>query len=139
MATINLRDFYPSYTADMLVEVPNEVAAMLYEVERLERNYRRRVFYNRAHYSLDAGDGIEQSALFVSMSPCELYERKLTMEQLYAALNSLPEKQGLRVHAHYILGISKADIARAEGIQESAVRDAIDRGLKSMERYLKNI
>ena len=100
----------------------------LLEAERLEKNYIRRRFYNKAYYSLDADDGIEKNILFVSLSPCEIYERKMAAEQLYSAIASLPDKQGKRVYAHYILGISKLDIARAEGVNESAVRDSIDRG-----------
>lgn len=138
MAIINLRDFYPLAT-DYFVDIPDEVVAVLYETERQEHNYIRRMYWNKAHYSLDAGDGIEHDTLFVSMSPCEIYERKLTMEQLYDALNSLPDKQGHRIYAHYILGISQKEIARAEGVSESAVNAAIERGLKNMEKLLKEI
>lgn len=59
MAKINLRDFYPFYNTDLFIEIPDEVEAALLEAERLERNFMRRRFYNKAHYSLDAGDGIE--------------------------------------------------------------------------------
>lgn len=139
MATINLRDFYPFYNTDLFIEIPDEVEATLLEAERLERNYIRRRFYNKAHYSLDAGDGIENDILFVSLTPCELYERKMTAEQLQAAMASLPDKQGKRIYAHYILGVSKSDIARAEGVDEKAVRVSIERGLRSMEKFLKNL
>ncbi len=44
MTRINLRDFYPFYNVDMLIDVPEDVAAALLEAERLERNYARRVF-----------------------------------------------------------------------------------------------
>ncbi len=81
--------------------------AALLEAERLERNFIRRRFYNKAHDSLDAGDGIENDILFVSLTPCELYERKMTAEQLWAAMTSLPDKQRKRIYAHYILGMSK--------------------------------
>lgn len=138
MAKINLRDFYPLAT-DYFVDIPDEVVAVLYEAERQEHNYIRRMYWNKANYSLDAGDGIEHDTLFVSMSPCEIYERKLTMEQLYDALNSLPDKQGHRIYAHYILGISQTEIAKAEGVSESAVNAAIERGLKNMEKLLKEI
>lgn len=37
------------------------------------------------------GTGIEHEALFVALSPCELYERKVTAQELHAALASLPE------------------------------------------------
>ncbi len=139
MAKINLRDFYPFYNTDFFIEIPDEVEAALLEAERLERNFIRRRFYNKAHYSLDAGDGIENDILFVSLTPCELYERKMTAEQLQAAMASLPDKQGKRIYAHYILGISKSDIARAEGVDEKAVRVSIERGLRNMENFLKNL
>lgn len=139
MSKINLRDFYPFYNTDLFIEIPDEVEAALLEAERLERNFMRRRFYNKAHYSLDAGDGIENDILFVSLTPCELYERKMTAEQLRAAMASLPDKQGKRIYAHYILGISKSDIARAEGVDEKAVRVSIERGLRNMEKFLKNL
>lgn len=47
-----------------------------------------------------------------SLSPCELYERKVTAHELRAALAALPEMQSHRVYAHYILGMSKTEIAR---------------------------
>lgn len=139
MAKINLRDFYPFHNTDLFIDIPDEVNAALMEAERLERNYIRRRFYNKAYYSLDADDGIEKDILFVSLTPCEIYERKITAKQLQAAMASLPDKQGKRIYAHYILGISKLDIARAEGVNESAVRDSIERGLKNMEIFLKNL
>lgn len=139
MAKINLRDFYPFYNSDFFVEISDEIEDALLEAERLEKNYTRRRFYNKAHYSLDAGDGIEKDILFVSLSPCEIYERKITAEQLHSAIASLPDKQGKRIYAHYILDMSKSDIARTENISEKAVRESIERGLKNMEKFLKKI
>lgn len=139
MKRINLRDYYPFYSVDLFVDIPEEVAAALAEAERLERNYIRRLIYNKAFYSLDAGDGIEYEALFRSLSPCEVYERKVTAEQLYAAIDALPGKQGRRLYAHYILGIPQTEIARAEGVGITAVNNSIERGLKNMEDFLKNI
>lgn len=139
MTTINLRDYYPFCNSDLFIEVSDEVAATLAEDKRREQNYLRRVAYHKAFYSLGAGDGIENEALFRSLSPCEVYERKLTMEQLYAALDALPDKQGRRIYAHYILGLSKTAIARAEGVSVEAVSVAVERVLKNMEGFLKNI
>ena len=139
MIRINLRDYYPFCNNDLFIEVSDEVAATLAEDKRRERNYQRRVAYHKAFYSLDAGDGIENEALFRSLSPCEVYERKLTMEQLYAALDALPDKQGRRIYAHYILGVSKTAIAAAEGVSVEAVSVAIERGLKGMEVFLKKV
>jgi RNA polymerase sigma-70 factor, ECF subfamily len=138
MANINLRDFYPFYSSDFFIEVPDEVEATLMEAERLEKNYTRRSYYNKAYYSLDADDGIESDILFVSLSPCEIYERKLTVEQLHVAIASLPDKQAKRIYAHYILGMSEASIAKAEGVSKSSISESIKRGLRSMEIFLKN-
>lgn len=139
MAKINLRDYYPFYKTDFFVDVPDEVETALLEAERLEQNYIRRRFYNKAYYSLDAGDGIENDILFVSLSPCEVYERKVTAELLHDAIASLPDKQSQRVYAHYILGLSKTAIASAEGVSVEAVSVAIERGLKGVEVFLKKV
>ena len=137
MAKINLRDYYPFYKTDFFVDVPDEVEIALLEAERLERNHNRRRFYNKAYYSLDADDGIENDILFVSLSPCEVYERKVNAEQLHAAIASLPDKQSKRIYAHYILGLSVSNIARAEGVGKSSISESIKRGLRSMEIFLK--
>ncbi|UUZ86514.1 hypothetical protein LJK88_04090 [Paenibacillus sp. P26] len=60
-------------------------------------------------------------------------------EQLYEAMCQLPEKSARRIYAHYFLGMSKIAIARAEHVDERAVRKSIQRGLKQMESLLKNI
>ena len=72
------------------------------------------------------------------LSPHELYERKVTMQELHAAIASLPDKQAKRICAHFILGMTKQDIARAEGVHEKVVRVAIERGLRRLEKILKN-
>lgn len=138
MQRINLRDFYPFYSADVFVDVSDEVADALLEAQRVERNYIRRMFWNKAQFSLDANDGIEHGAIFISLTPCEFYERKVTLEQLHAAIASLPDKQAKRIYAHYILGMSEANIAKAEGVTKSSICESIGHGLRNMEIYLKN-
>ncbi len=138
MKTINLRDYYPFYTSDCFIDVPDEVAAMLRTFELREAAYRLRTYRHKAYYSLDRGDGIEHDILFVSLSPCEIYERKVTMEQLHAAIASLPDKQAKRIYAHYFLGMSKTAIAKVEGVNKSQVTRSISKALKSMEIFLKN-
>lgn len=139
MTIINLRDIYPFYTSDCFMEVPDEVATAMAEFDRKEAAYRLRTYRHRAYYSLDRDDGIEHEAVFVALSPHEIYERKVTMQELHAAIASLPDKQAKRIYAHFILGMSKSDIARAEGVNEKVVRLAIERGLRNMEKYLKNV
>ena len=80
MAIINLRDFYPYYTMDSFIEVPDEVAEAMAEFDRKEAAYRLRTYRHKAYYSLDRDDGLEHEAVFVALSPHELYERKVTMQ-----------------------------------------------------------
>ena len=46
--------------------------------------------------------------------------------------------QGRRVDACIILGKSFSEVALAEGVDESAVRRAVERGLENMKKFLKN-
>ena len=138
MKTINLKDYYPHYTQDTFVEVPDELFAIFEESARAEAAYERKKYRYKAHYSLNRGDGIEHDILFASLSPDEIYERKLTSQQLHAAITSLPDKQAKRIYAHYFMGMSKTAIAKAEGVSEKAVRIGIERGLHTIEKYLKS-
>ena len=121
------------------MEVSEEVAEMFKEFDRKEAAYRLRTYRHKAYYSLDRDDGLEHEAVFVALSPHELYERKVTMQELHAAIASLPNKQAKRIYAHFILGMTKKDIARAEGVHEKVVRVAIERGLRSLEKILKKV
>lgn len=140
MTKINLREQYPDfYKTDYIIDVPDEVAAIMLEYDRLEAAYRRRTYYHKAYYSLDRGDGIEYDALFISMTPCEIYERKVTMEQLHAAIASLPDKQAKRISAYYFMGMTMEAIAKSEEVGISAVSYSIQRGLRNLEKYLKKV
>lgn len=139
MAKINLRDYYPFYQYDCFIEAPDEVAEALQELDRLEVAYQRRMYRYKAYYSLNQGDGIEHDILFASLSPYEVYERKVTYEQLHAAIASLTDKQAKRIYAHYFLGMSKTDIAKAEGVGKATICESIKCGLNGIEKFLKNI
>jgi len=54
------------------------------------------------------------------------------------ALNSLPEAQGKRMDAYYILGKSQFEIAQLEGVSESAVQSSIRKGIANMKIFMKN-
>jgi len=138
MATINLWEFYPWYTHDEFTDVPDAIAAELFADRRYQKAHERRVKRNKAQYSLDAEDGIESAAICSAHSPaaaCEMMERHCN---LCRALNSLPEIQGRRIDAHYLLGMSQSEIAEAEGVSKSAVSKAIEKGLAAMKKYLEN-
>ena len=139
MTKINLRDFYPWYIEDQLIEVSDEVAETLRAGRRTEASYRRKITRHKAQYSLDCDDGIEYSICMNNPTPEELLERKELFIHLWNALNTLPELQGRRVDACIICGMSYRAVARAEGVDKAAVRLAVKRGLENMKKYLKKV
>lgn len=134
MKKINLKAYYAHITEDIYLDIPDEVFNIFEEYRKAEQAYQSRIRYHKAYYSLNRDDGIEHSALFVSLSPDEIYERKLTREQLHAAIATLPDKQAKRIYAHYFLGMSKAAITKAEGVSEAAVRIGIEKALMNLEK-----
>ncbi len=138
MAKINLRDFYPWYTHDEFVEVPDVIAAELLADRRYHKSHAQRIRRNKAFYSLDAEDGIETAAVVkMNGNPEAMLEIMDLHCRICRALNSLPARQGRRIEAHYIRGKSQQEIADAEGVDESAVRSAVKRGVRTMQNNLK--
>lgn len=137
MKRVNFKKYYDHITTDTYHDVPDEVFNILEEYRKAEQAYQSRIRYHKAYYSLDRDDGIEHNALFVSLSPDEIYERKLTTEQLHTAIATLPDKQAKRIYAHYFMGMSKAAIAKAEGVSEAAVRVGIEKALMNLEKIFK--
>lgn len=134
MTTINLREFYYWYRTNEYIEVSDEVAEELRADKRYEVTHHRRMKRNKANYSLDAGDGIENDMCEFEPSPEDLLSRMVTIQRLCCALNRLPPAQGRRIDAHYLLGQSVVEIAEAEGLDESSIRESIRRGLGRMRK-----
>ena len=139
MKEINLRDYYPFYTSDVIVEVPDEVALLLREYTLLEEAYRIRTYRYQAFYSLEGHEGIERDALMDQPTPEEILEQQQTSELIFKGLSALSEKQRQRIYADFFLGMSKADIAKAEGTHKSRITRSIEAGLRSLEKYFKEI
>ncbi|MEQ3172061.1 sigma factor-like helix-turn-helix DNA-binding protein [Dysosmobacter welbionis] len=134
MTTINLRDFFYWYKVDEFIKVTDEVAQELRAGKVEDVTHWRRLKRNKANYSLDAGDGIEYEACEFEPSPEEFLARAVTIQRLCCALNRLPPAQGRRIDACYLLGQSMTEIAQAEGLDESSIRESIRRGLERMRK-----
>lgn len=137
MKIINLRDYYPHYATDKLVDVPDEVFAILEDFRRQEESYQRYLRRYKAFYSLDEDNGIEKDILFEQPSPYEILEQQRMMALLYQGLATLPEKQRQRIHAHYFLGMSVAQIARLERRSFPTIKESIDRGIRRLENFFE--
>lgn len=134
MVIINLRELYPFYQEDCFVEVADEVAHAMQQLDCQEVSYRRKLYRHKAFFSLEQDDGIEHDTLFTSMSPEDVYEQKLSREQLHTAMSALSGKQATRIYAYYFLGMSQSAIARVEGVSRSVISTSIQRGLKKMKQ-----
>ena len=133
MKYINLRELYPDvYKTDTFVEVTEEVLAVIRATDRAEAAYTRRMYRHKAQYSLDCNNGIEKVVMVQPPTPEEILEDKQLREQLYAAVMALPDKQAKRIYAHFYLGMTPKEIAQAEGVDVSRVRDSIRKGLKKL-------
>ena len=137
MTTIKLNNYYPHLTERITMEVSDEIAVTLSIGGRLCDSYKRR---KRDHdeCSLDSTPGFEANVTRPPLTPEEVMEQAEEQDALYLALDQLPPVQARRVYAHYILGRSKTDIAKAENVSENAVRDSISRGMETMKNILKN-
>ena len=136
--TINLRDFYAWYTQDEFVEVPEAIAEELFADKRYNKTHERTQRRNKV-LSLDAADGTEAAAIACnSDNPEAVLEMRERYCRLCQALNSLPEIQGRRIEAHYLLGKSQLEIAEAEGVTKGSVSISITRGLAAMKNFYTN-
>ena len=121
MKKVNLRDLYPDvYKTDYFVEVTEDVLETIRASERAEAAYDRRMYRYKAYYSLDCDNGIENAILLKPATPEMLLEEKQLWEQIYA---------------RYYLGMRVSEIAAAESVDPSRVRDSIRRGLKQLAKY----
>ena len=140
MKYINLRELYPDvYKTDTLVEVTEEVLAVIQASDRAEAAYKRRMYRHKAQYSLDCNNGIEKVVLVQPPTPEEILEDKQLREQLYAAVMALPDKQAKRIYARYYLGMSVTEIAQVEGVGKGLISGSIHRGLKKLSKMLLDV
>ena len=136
MKTIHLKRYYPYLPKSEPLAVSDEVAAVLSVGGRLGDSYQRRKRDN-GECSLEAGEGYEADVTRPPLTPEEIIEGRELRAALYAALAQLSTVQARRVYSHYILGISKADLARAEGVDRSVVCRSIERGLEKLKNILE--
>ena len=136
MTTINLKRYYPYMTENVMLEVSDEIAAALSMGGRLCDSYKRQKRRN-GECSLDTDPGFEADVLRQPMTPDEYIEARETTFALYDAMAQLPPTQARRVYQHYLLGMSKAEIAAAEGVGRSRICCSVERGLAAMKNILK--
>ena len=146
MTVINLRKYYyPIYTRDTFMEVPDEVAEAIIEGQRIERREDGKKTYHGV-YSLDASIGIENHAMFLVPSPEDILletQEQAEYEELLArlaeAISRLTPTQARRLHARYALKKKLREIAADEGISGSCVSASLDGAIRKLQKiFAKN-
>ena len=137
MKIIILKKYYPHLKEDTALEVSDEIAAVLSIGGRLCDSYKRRK-QDYGVCSLDTNPGFEADVTYPPLSPEQILEAGEDRVALHRAIAQLPPTQARRVYAHYILGISKNEIAQAEGVGISRVSGSIRRGLLNLKNILEN-
>lgn len=133
MITINLREYYPEiYKSDNFIQVTDEVAAFMLQEKLNEKAAKELTRVHKAYFSLDYGNEVEKYAIVRPETPYEIMEQMIKKEILYEALNSLSPTQKRRILKNIVEGIDKAEIAAAEGVDESSVRESIKGGLTTV-------
>ncbi len=138
MKRIKLKDEYYWCSGDEYIDVSDEVAEAFTQFHKELERYRAKVRYHKAFYSIDTECSVDGHILFVAATPDEIYERKVSQEQMYAAINQLSEIQARRIYAKFFQNMSVRQIAMIEGIDESSVSESISKGLKKIKKILKN-
>jgi RNA polymerase sigma-70 factor (ECF subfamily) len=144
ITTINIKEYYrnailpDSDSGDGLIKMYSQVADELLADRRYEKNYERTVRRNQV-YSLDADDGISEAAGMAcrNSNPEMIFTVMENYCRLCRALNSLDEKPGRRIDAHYLCGKSQTEIAKAEGVTVQSINDSIKHGLRAMRKFFQ--
>jgi RNA polymerase sigma-70 factor (ECF subfamily) len=139
MALISIRSLYPFYKCDCVVDIPDEILKVIRDCNREEESYQRKLRYNKVRFeslNADNADEIATRIMDKPLTPYEVYAQKQMNSLLHTAISKLPSKQAKRIFAHFFLGMSYAEIARSEGVDESAVRASIERGLRNLQKNL---
>jgi RNA polymerase sigma-70 factor (ECF subfamily) len=146
MTIINLnRYYYPQYSRNTLVEVPDEVAEILERGQRAEHNQESKKTYHKV-YSLDQSPALENHATHFALSPEEVLLRDmdaaadaLLLARLNEAMSRLSPTQARRLHARYVLNKKFREIAADEGISGSCAATSVTSAVKKLQKFfIKN-
>lgn len=135
MAKINLRNLYPA-EKDEWIDVSDEVADLFLEYDHKEAAYQRKIYKYRAYFSLDWNPELEKESCFLEYEK-DNEKMNYIKKVISFSMEHLSKQQIRRIYAHFYLGLSKAEIARHEGVTRQSVAISISLGLKKMKKYFE--
>ena len=125
---------YEFVTGEVLeIEVEDSMGEVLLEFDRQERNNDRRE--TRRHMSLDGMD-FEGETFRAEADTLREAMGRVDTERLMKALDMLSASQKELLLKVYFKGMRVADIARAEGVSEAAVRNRLKKIYGKLKKIL---
>ena len=126
---------YEFLTGEIIeIEVSDDIAEVAIEIERDTYNSNRRE--TRRHNSIEdmEGQGLQFDDKGVAVTT--IVEEKETNEALHNALDKLLPQQKELVQKVFFQGMSIVQIARAEGVNEAAIRNRLNKIYKKLKNIL---
>lgn len=134
---INLKEIYSHIKEDIILDIDDAIYELFADYERQEKNYRERVRKNRAYYSLDREDGIENGTIQQVDTVVKTIEERELEQLMLSALMSIPDKQASRIYKYFFLEMTMTEIALQEGVHKSRVSSSIAIGLKNLKKIIE--
>jgi len=135
MKRINLKVHYPEiYEADFYIDVPDDCAGLLDDFLRETAAHERTQRNRGSKHTLDNERYLYHHAVKYKQLKDDL-DIAIERQQLYEAINKLPEVQAKRIYAYYFLGMTQKEIALNEGVAQSTVALSLDRALSNLKKY----
>lgn len=126
---------YEFLTGETLeIEVSDEIAEVAIEIERETYNSNRRE--TRRHNSIEDMQSLGVQFKDIESDTANMVEEKENKETLHNALDKLLPQQKELVQKVFFQGMSIVQIARAEGVNEAAIRNRLNKIYKKLKNIL---
>ena len=116
------------------IDIPDSDYDVLIEMDRLERNMEKKE--TRRHVSLQACDR-DDNQLPDKTDVEETCIQRIEIDALQCAMDSLLPKQRELIQKVFFEHQSITSLARAQGVNESAIRDRLSRIYKKLKIFLE--
>lgn len=127
---------YESVTETIEIEIEDSWVMVLAELDRLDHNSNQTE--TRRHCSLNALN-LDDTYLPSDVNVEEDAINSLEREMIREAIQKLSPRQQRLVFQVYFGGLSYAEIARREGLEQSTIRKATDAAVKKLKKVLKKL
>ena len=123
---------YKTNTDTVEIEVNEEWANVLIELDRHEYNDNHRETRRHCSFELYSREGAEIASDLNVLQEILLAEDIAT---LHKSMKKLEPRQRYLLHEIYFIGRSQTEIAEEEGVSPQAIHQAVNRAIKKLKKY----